>query len=243
MRKIAILSALAALILSTGTVSANDFDALLGDLTFGGSSELQNQTLTMDDIPAEALAPAPQPEPPQGLVPEPIAAPQPMPAPISEPAHTNYQPVAPTSCDTTANCDGGCSSGSCGGRCGRGYQEHCASCVPHTPPNLPTSSFREYFKSDACNCRVWDGWQNRCHGASKHSRGECNCFDPNKGKCCLSNLGGGLGCKVKSFGRGVCPAGPGKATGCLQLPAAWQSLSSDCDGQADCACDSPGCDG
>lgn len=54
--------------------------------------------------------------------------------------------------------DGGCASGNCGGRCGHedGY------CTPHSTPNLPTSTLRQYWKSNACNANVWDGYQNTC---------------------------------------------------------------------------------
>ncbi len=251
MRKIAICTALA--ILAANTASAkNDFDALLGELTFGGSPNPAAQALTLDNIAADNLAPAPaQQVSAQAPVTDPVPTPEPdaivMPEPVPDAAAEGdvtveqsvvSEPATLVKVPACDSCVSGCGGNRrCGGQCGMG---NCATCVPHTPPNLPTSSFYEYFKSNACNCRVWDGYQNRCIWGSKHSRGECDCFAPRK-KSCLS----GLGCHP--LGRGVCPAGSGtcNTSGCHDLPACW--TQDDCAGEATCAapvgCDSPGCDG
>ena len=261
MRKIAICVALLAITTSVANAK-DDFDALLGELTFGGSTN-KGQTLTLQDIAAENLAPAPA-APADAPIVDPPAAPAPTPEPMTMPEPvvdqpTADQPYVAQEC-SGPGCDNGCSScqnscqHACQGSC-HGHGQQCGNhhghfnCVPHTPPNLPNSSLYQYFKSDACNCRVWDGWQRCCHGSSKHSRGECDCFDPRKKKSCL----GGFGC----FGRGVhpvscrggsCSGGSCSGTtaceaGCHQLPAAWQG-GCDCAGEATCAAAPDcGCDG
>lgn len=102
---------------------------------------------------------------------------------VKDNAQVNYTEACETGC-ATDSCSGGCPSGNCG--CSKGC---ClgATCVPHTPPNLPISTFHQYFKSNACNTRVWDGYRNQCLWSSKHSRGECDCFT--KKKSCLSGCG------------------------------------------------------
>ena len=261
MRKIAICTALLAFLLSTTASAKNDFDALLGELTFGGSPAKGGQTLTLDNIAADKLAPAPM-TPVSAQVPaedpatEAVVVPVPEPEALSDPAteqvgvpvHLETQPmtqmgVAGQSCDSGACSSCSSCSGGCGGQQGQScnlFKKHHISCVPHTPPNLPTSSFYEYFKSNSCNCRVWDGWQNRCVGTSKHSRGECDCFTPRQRKSCLS----GVSCRLP---RGVCPAGQAacSSSGCHEVPEAWQKAV--CAGEPTCAvgtaCDSSGCDG
>ncbi len=254
MRKIAICTALLACLSST-TASADDFDALLGELTFGGLSEPTGQTLTLDHIAADNLAPAPMTTvSAQAPVEAPVGEILPVPEPdaLSDPGNVSEHVGAPLEAQpeptVAAFCDtGACSSGS--GRCGQrqcgSHLGHDFNCVPHTPPNLPTSSFYEYFKSNACNCRVWDGWQNRCIGASKHSRGECDCFAPRQKKSCFNGVSLRLPRGVCPAGNGSCQTGACQARGCHELPASWQQ--GDCAGEATCAagpaCDSPGCDG
>jgi hypothetical protein len=274
MRKFALCTALLA-IFSAGTASAkNDFDALLGELTFGAPADSGAQKLTLDNIAANNLSPAPhaqvsaQQPITDPAIPEPQAEemlmPQPDPSTDQIPVEQDPQPVAPAMTApgypempvTSSACEAPvagpcCDTGQC---CSHGRQSchqcklfkknHCG-CVPYTPPNLPTSSFYQYFKSNSCNCRVWDGYQNRCILASKHSRGECDCFAPRK-KCSLSGLRcNGGSCNGGSCNGGSCSASTAACTtnGCHQLPACW---SGGCDEEATCAapsaCDSLGCD-
>ena len=261
MRKIAIYTALMA-ILSAGTSFAGDFDALLGELNFGVSTEDASQSVSLNSIAAAELAPAPamqvsaqQPVGDAPLpTPEPVAAPEPQsltdpgavaqPAPAPQPMHV--APYTGQTCDSGActSCNT-CSSGRCNARGCRGLFESHHGCVPHTPPNLPTSTFYQYFKSNSCNTRVWDGFQNRCYG-NKHSTGQCNCFEPRQ------KLGCGLGCLSRGVHRASCLGGCESGdcdSGCHELPAGWGVES--CDGEATCgaapacdtACDAPCCDG
>jgi len=285
MRKIALCTALIA-ILASGTASAkNDFEALLGELDFGGSSTTTAaQTLTLDKIAADNLAPAPNTQ---------VSAQEPIvdPVPVPEPQHAESIVMPAPEPDAAADqnvvepemsAELGAPVAAPAPACGCSPQPRCnqccnnrrscntqqcldqllnklhGTCVPHTPPNLPTSSFYQYFKSNSCNCRVWDGYQNKCVLCSKHSRGECNCFEPHQS--CLSGLSCNTPrCRGGACGNGSCksgnccePAGcepaccepAGCDSGCHQLPSCWSK--GDCAGEATCAapsaCDSACCD-
>lgn len=282
MRKIALCIALTA-ILSGNAPAENDFDALLGELTFGGPAE-SAQTLTLENIAANNLAPAPnaQVSAQEPIAdPAPIADPQPvvteaivMPevdqatdaAPVEQEAAAEPIPAPVVSPMPAPACEGGhCGTGECHScnscssrQCCNNRQSLCntsdcklfnfdkmaCACVPHTPPNLPTSSFYQYFKSNACNCRVWDGYQNRCIYSSKHSRGQCDCFHHKPKKSCLSGLSCNMRgiCSTNSCSSGSCESSSCESGGCHDLPSCWQG----CAGEATCAapaeCDSACCD-
>ncbi len=226
MRNTAFLGTAAALLISVAPVSAgNDFDALLGDLTFG-DTPAASEALTLDEAakktadtlksaPAKAadtltMPPsvetiaAPTPEPmAQSIVQGPITQSPVSQAPLAQaplapaPMQNGYvnfgQAFAAQDCDS---CAGGCDNGYCGGpqggivsggcasgRCGSGHHQECETCIPYQKPSLPSSSFIQYFRSDACNVNVWDGFRNRCCSASKHTRGECDCFEKKRLSC------------------------------------------------------------
>lgn len=70
--------------------------------------------------------------------------------------------------DESKSCDRGC--GGCKG----------GVCQPYERPVLPSSSFYQYWRSNACNTKVWDGYRNRCSSANIHTLGQCDCFEPKK---------------------------------------------------------------
>jgi hypothetical protein len=79
---------------------------------------------------------------------------------------------------------GGCARCGCHDAHGcHGCQLHgslCTTCVPYHPPRLPSSTFYQYFRTNACNVDVWNGYQNRCCFAAEHTRGECECFEKDR---------------------------------------------------------------
>ncbi len=64
-------------------------------------------------------------------------------------------------------------------------------CIPHTAPNLPSSSLHEYFRSNKCHTNVWDGYQQNCSPIHKHAHGTCDCFNK---KGCFGHGGSCDGC-------------------------------------------------
>jgi hypothetical protein len=60
---------------------------------------------------------------------------------------------------------GACGHANCGGH---GCKKHLGKritegyCLPYTPPQVPTSTFYQYWRTNACNVNVWDGFRNRC---------------------------------------------------------------------------------
>jgi hypothetical protein len=114
----------------------------------------------IDDVPAPAenVPAPPQPEP-MPLYPEPIVA-----APITDPVY------AAGNCNSCAtNHRHGC--------------ENVVTCIPHLPPNLPHSTFLQYFRSNKCNSNVWQGYQQKCGLGHHHVQGTCDCFNPHRKDC------------------------------------------------------------
>ena len=79
----------------------------------------------------------------------------------------------------------------------------------HTPDHsCHHSTFYQYWRSNACNVNVWYGFKNECHGANKHTMGQCDCFKEKKGLC------GGMcrkgGCEIVE----PCDCGPAPAEWC-----------------------------
>jgi hypothetical protein len=72
------------------------------------------------------------------------------------------------------------------GVCGCGVQNSCdavITCRPYLTPNLPQSTFLQYFRSDRCHTNIWDGYRRHCGDSHKHLHGECDCFDRNRKSC------------------------------------------------------------
>lgn len=88
--------------------------------------------------------------------------------------------------DASCGCDQGCRLGL--------LKKHCHDeqqvCMPRTEVNLPSSTLRQYFRSDRCSTNIWDGYSRQCSPNHKHVHGTCDCGT--KKKCrCLSGLCGG----------------------------------------------------
>ena len=49
-------------------------------------------------------------------------------------------------------------------------------CMPRVSPNLPTSTFLQYFRGNPCYTNVWDGYRYDCGSHHAHIHGECDCF-------------------------------------------------------------------
>ena len=205
------ITAILALSTLTSTLSASDdFSALLADLSFGDAPSL-NQPLAVAGETVAELQPVPtgivMPEmvestPPAQSTPietglvesdpvEPVQSPQ---VALQDPIATDPQPSDRVDLEeafamqgmqtvktevplqTVGHINGHCESQVC---------DSVITCRPRTKPNLPSSTFYQYFRSNACNTNVWDGYQQKCCGSQKHTLGECDCFSKS-GKSCLS---------------------------------------------------------
>lgn len=170
MRKTTILSVCLALA-CTGSVNAqsSEFDALLEDVSFGTAEQMIN---TQAEEPVAAAAAAATPAPLMQLPPAPVATPAPpeampvapapvmeqaVPAPVAAPVHAPVAASAPgcSECSSCQSCD---SRHGCGLK--KRFQE--GSCVPYTLPRLPSSTFYQYWRTNACYTNVWDGFRNHC---------------------------------------------------------------------------------
>ncbi|QEG02471.1 hypothetical protein Mal15_65920 [Stieleria maiorica] len=213
-------------IVTAGQAQAkSDFDALLADVNFDSVPEvtppaplqdiaqprattLVDQNVQAIDEPVQAteLTTAPAAEAmtlPQAA--EKLPAP---PAPLADDQpHDQVAAAAPIA--TVASCQS-CNSGcghhcqAAGHNCGHRYQP--GSCQPYMPPQLPTSTFYQYWRSNACNVHVWDGFQNRCKphiDLSIHGKSH---------GCCKS------GCCNGACDNGGCAAAP---VDCGPAPAEW----------------------
>ncbi|QDT08750.1 hypothetical protein [Planctomycetes bacterium K23_9] len=164
MRKFATTGALCAIVMSASLVSAkDDFSALLSELSYNQPAASSPSYRVADNSQAAATATTPAPASAQATVSHQPAIS--MPAGQSQPMHAqqfNHAGPAPASfqqpCDSgCASTGGGCLNGSCrSGNCESGF------CTPHNMPNLPGSTLRQYWRSNACNSNVWDGYQNEC---------------------------------------------------------------------------------
>lgn len=69
-----------------------------------------------------------------------------------------------------------CGCGQPSNTCGTGAE---IVCRPRTPVHLPSSTLRQYFRSDPCYTNLWDGYQRKCcyqHGAcANHGRFQPTC--------------------------------------------------------------------
>ena len=80
------------------------------------------------------------------------------------------QPAVP--CDSGCATDAGCDS------CRTSHSE--SICRPYVRPNLPNSTLLQYFRSNRCYSRIWDGYRQRCPSSLNHVDGTCDCFDKKK---------------------------------------------------------------
>lgn len=153
MRRCALLAVFAgSLTAASQAPAANDFEALLAEVSFG-QEPAAGETLGLPPA-TEAETPAEMPlDSPGGAteaLPEP-PTPQYAPAPSAAPMPAHHAVAEP--CGT-------CNSNHCGTNHGLHHQTFCQ---PYTPPRLPTSTFYQYWRSNSCNVNVWDGFRNHCH--------------------------------------------------------------------------------
>jgi len=75
-----------------------------------------------------------------------------------------------------------------------GHRNHSTACEPHgyetgivcrprVSPNLPTSTFLQYFRGNPCYSNVWDGYRYDCGSHHAHIHGECDCFKGKNSGC------------------------------------------------------------
>lgn len=72
-------------------------------------------------------------------------------------------------------------SAHCGAGCDTGCDSNVITCRPHMKPNLPYSTFYQYFRSNPCYSNVWDGYRQHCSVHHSHIHGTCDCFKKNRG--------------------------------------------------------------
>ncbi|MGI9472383.1 MAG: hypothetical protein ACR2NZ_12660 [Rubripirellula sp.] len=193
MRTSAFTASVFALATLANSVSANDdFSALLADLSFGDAPTLEEPLAQVQEIKVAELKPVPtgfsMPEMVEGTPPaqvvsaKPPAAPQVAlqdPIPESKPtpqidleAAFALQDPGFTEPSLQAQTVGFGQSSCLGDSC-----DHGVVCRPHMRPNLPTSTFLQYFRSHPCYSNVWDGYRYECGPHHKHLHGECNCLN------------------------------------------------------------------
>lgn len=56
-------------------------------------------------------------------------------------------------------------------------------CMPRVSPNLPTSTFLQYFRGNPCYTNVWEGYRYDCGSHHAHIHGECDCFKRGNSGC------------------------------------------------------------
>jgi hypothetical protein len=49
-------------------------------------------------------------------------------------------------------------------------------CRPRVAPNLPTSTFLQYFRGNPCDANVWDGYRYACGRNHSLLHSKCDCF-------------------------------------------------------------------
>ncbi|KAA5544582.1 hypothetical protein FYK55_09710 [Roseiconus nitratireducens] len=190
--------------------AADDFKSLLADVQFGQPAPIVEPTAS-DSLQFTA-ADTPMPLP----VPEPVAEGEVMDAPAI-PQPLQDQGVPYTTVDPAVGAVGDCGCGnSCEGHCGHGcHGGHCGhlltetACTPYVTPQLPTSTFYQYWRSNACNTHVWDGYRNRCHAqlnlGGHCGNGHCGSGHCGSGQCGSGQCGGNCGpAPVEWVGGGSC---------------------------------------
>lgn len=192
MRKFVTSGALCAIVLTTSLASAkDDFSALLSELSYAQPGQSQaampsykiasNANTTAEVSTPSVSAPAPQAaiQMPQ-MANQPAASYQATDHQATQPTD-QYNHVGPAPAALQQGCDVGCADGGCAaggcadGGCASGGCGQDGFCTPHNQPNLPGSTLRQYWRSNACNSNVWDGYQNECRKPMGPKK-ERNCF-------------------------------------------------------------------
>ncbi|MEM0927545.1 MAG: hypothetical protein AAGJ83_15980, partial [Planctomycetota bacterium] len=186
----ALLAMVAALFAISGNASADhDFNALLADVSFGQDATTPAAKLTGKPTSTTALVmpqasaaedlpvpPAPSavtapvtenaPAAPMAAATQPHIHPAPAAVSPGMPLHVSPAPYT----DACSQCN----------PCKKKHFESCfgeARCQPYTTPQLPVSTFYQYWRTNACNVNVWNGFRNRCHTTidlSIHKKSHCD---------------------------------------------------------------------
>ena len=181
MRKTAFTLTVLAVSAITQYTYADDFSALLADLSFGNLPSLNQPLSVAEEKPEAHLKPAPtmvKAGPSKVALQSPIAA-----KPLANPSISNEinfgdvfatQEVPSQTVGHLLHHNHGCDSAGCA-------QETVINCSPHVKPILPSSTAYQYFRTSKCNTHVWDGYQRKCRSANKHVNGTCDCFKDKHG--------------------------------------------------------------
>ncbi len=219
MRTSALTSAFLTLATLASTASADDFSALLADLSFSDApapalteplAVAQEETVEqLKQVPTgltmpELVESTPQSEPiAEVAIAPPVeesiemeSAPQVAlkdPIPVSEPTSDNvdFDAVFATQGVPAIGVESK-PVGHVFRQCDNQACDTGIECRPHVKPQLPKSSLYQYFRSDACHTNVWDGYQRHCGAHHKHAHGQCDCFEKSRNNGChgLINTGG-----------------------------------------------------
>lgn len=164
--------------------AANDFEALLAEVDFGAAAAAVEEAAapSSSDV-SEVLPQATE------LATTPAAETLTMPAesePLPAPPIADPIPADSVAAPAAAPCASACCN-QCGKNCGkkcrltglkhRDFVQE-GFCQPYMPPQLPTSTFYQYWRSNACNVNVWNGFKNRCHphiDLSLNKKQSCGC--------------------------------------------------------------------
>jgi hypothetical protein len=221
MRTSAITAILALSTLTTTLYASDDFSALLADLSFGDAPSLNQPLSVVKEQPAAQLMPVPtgivMPEmvestqpvqsvpvesaPVQSAPVESVQAPQ---VALQDPVASDPEPSTQVDLEaafalqdlqtvttqvpsqTVGYIPSSCHSQDC---------DSVITCRPHNKAILPSSTLYQYFRSNACNTNVWDGYRQKCCSSHAHTMGECDCFTKSsKGHSCLSKGCNGNDC-------------------------------------------------
>lgn len=197
MRRSAFSLAAVALAFTTSVASADDFSALLADLSFGDEPALNAPMSVAASKSTDELKPAPTgfvlPE--LDSVPSSVSLQDPVPVAtidsdqVDLDAAFSVQEMESAGDSVPAQSVGfpnhGCAAGQTD--CAAGHAG-CASdqascdcesvtiCRPRTQAVLPSSTLYQYFRSNKCYTNVWDGYRHECPKCHSHIHGECDCF-------------------------------------------------------------------
>lgn len=210
MRTSAIAVAILALTTLPNSLSASDdFSALLADLSFGDAPSLsepaanrsltiaQDETVTdlkpvptgivmpqmIESTPQDAVASDVTAQPqvesaPQVALQDPIPATSPEPQIDMESAFALQGSPSAVPTQTVGHILDHSGSHAC---------DSVITCRPHNKVNLPSSTFLQYFRSNACNTNVWDGYRQHCGKHLTHLNGQCDCFKKSGKASCGGN--------------------------------------------------------
>ncbi len=180
MRQTAFTLALLTIVAISPNTQADDFSALLADLSFNDLPSLNKPLTVAKANPVAKLKPAPQATKAKSTLSS-VALQDPIPAQGPairgkidlESVFTAQEQISAQSVGHLLHRDQGCDSG---------CSETIIDCSPHVKPNLPSSTLHQYFRTNKCNTHVWDNYRQPCRKSNSHVSGNCDCFK-NKSDC------------------------------------------------------------